>query len=382
LVFRRILKAFTIALVLFSVTSPAGAWGQSVHHDQATDLADAFNRSLSIPAEIRKWFDSDTIYALSLAPDDWREVTDVWGTYQYNMVENAYYELQRIRTAWSVGDFDNAIARVGILLHYIGDAVYQPHNQGIRDWYEEHIEPLGSEEPLWGSGEGGGMFSPKEIYHNAHYNHQTAEAYTDSDSNWIPTKPENYGPSDDGSLDYFLSLFWSPGVWDNDYVDPSDPSFGGTIMEWHIAACNPYIGWSDNDRVDNRWFYWLRTRDPSIVKQDADNTLRLVYNGVYRAIRDGEWYRRGGSGPPPADWSYWPWPTTSRWLSLDESWYGEGMDTARYVHGITAGAVGSAQSAPRTWAIGFSEVAIGIGAVLVSVGLAGFRRKEALGVGE
>ena len=356
-----------LLLALLS-TGQVAAWGQAVHHDQATDLAEALRSTPSIPQEIREKFDTDTIYALSLAPDDWRDVTDTWGTYHYNMTENAYYEFQRIRDAWATGDFDNAVARIGIVLHYVGDVVYEPHNKGIRDWYEEFIPPLGSEAPLWGSGEGGGIFLPNEIHHNAHYNLQVAEAYSDSDSNWIPIKPENYGPDDDGSLDYFLNLLWKPNTWDTDYIDPSDPDFGGTIFEWYIAACNPHIDWSSDDREDNRWFYWLKTRDPTIPKQDIDNTIRIVYNGVYRAIRDGERTRLGN--PSNFDTEIWPWPTASQWLSVDESWYGEGMDTMRYAHGISGGTEPATAQNTRMPLSSLAEYLEIGGAVLISIGLA------------
>lgn len=322
------LLSLTLAL-----TPLASAWGSSVHHDQVTTIEKALKESPSIPEGVREKVDYDTIYAASLAPDDWRDATGVWGTWQYNMAENAYYEFQRIRESWAENDFDNAIFRIGVVLHYVGDALQMEHSASLRKWYREYIEPLGSEMPLWSDEETGGMLYP-------HHVRQQIEAYTDSDSPWYPRRPENYGTingsTDNGSLDWFLSnYFYNPAI-DNDY--PTDDY--NTVMGRHIRETNPYDDWSPDDKVDNRWFYWVKTRDPDISKMDADNTIRLTYNGVYRAIRDA-W----NLGKTPSDPDYWHWPTTEEWLSPRT--YGEGMDTLRWVEGqiYASGGGGSEEGA-------------------------------------
>jgi hypothetical protein len=356
LVFRtqKIPLLFAIFLCL-SAASPVEAWGSSVHHDSAIIIAKAFEESPSIPAEVREYIDTDTIYATSLAPDEWRDVTGVWGTWQYNMAENAFYEFRRIRDAWAAGDFDNAVARIGIVLHYIGDALEMAHSggpagdgiiDGVRDWYREFIEPLGSDKPLWEEEESGkGEYS--------HQVRQQIEAYSDSDSAWYPKKPENYGTvngaTDDGSLEWFLNRYFYDAE-DVDNPNNDAPSVGDcdTVLEWHIAQTSPYVDWSPDDRVDNRWLYWVSTRDPAISKMDFDNNIRLTYNGVYRALRDGEYLRQGGVGTPPVDWSYWPWPTREMWLSLEDSLYEEGMDTARWYRGIAVALAPEAEESQST----------------------------------
>ncbi|MDI6884467.1 MAG: hypothetical protein QMD00_05045 [Hadesarchaea archaeon] len=328
---------FGVLLLTSALAPPVGGWGSSVHHDQAITISNALKESPSIPAGVRENVDTDTIYAASLSPDDWRGATGEWGTWQYNMAENAYYEFIRIRDAWAAGDFDNAIFRIGVVLHYTGDVMYMPHNFGIRKYYENYIEPLGSASPLWGDYETGKYFTANEYYHASHYNHQQVEAYTDSDSAWYPLKPENYGTAegitDNGSLDWFLRYYFrGPTVLTSD-INTSGYSLA-YVMPAHIRQSNPYDNWSLDDKVDNRWFYWVKTRDPDIAKQDADNTIRLTYNGVYRALRDGEWRRQGNSGNPPSNWSVWDWPTKTQWLSPRP--YGEGMDTIRWAHGISS----------------------------------------------
>jgi hypothetical protein len=157
--------------------------------------------------------------------------------------------------------------------------------------------------------------------------------------------PENYGTiggsTDDGSLDWFLNNYFYNTAIDNDspsWDDILGVSGGPTVMGLHMRQVSPYVLGGQtptSERFDNRWFYWVSTRDPAIPKMDADNTIRLTYNGVYRALRDGEWLRRGNSGNPPADWGYWPWPTSSAWLSLNDDLYEEGMDVVRWYQGTT-----------------------------------------------
>ena len=309
-----LLVALALALAFAPRTS---SWGTSVHRDQATTLYGALIESPSIPAEVKARLDSGTIYMASTAPDEWIDATGIRGTYQYNMAENAYYEFQRIRDAWAAGDYDNAVYRIGIVLHYVGDVIDLVHNENIRQYYRRYIPPLGSDSLLWGA-------------HRDHWGRQQAEAYADSDSVWYPRRPENYGPADDGSLDWFLSYFYSINI---DSDDP--PSDFGTIIGRYIRASSPAVEFSPYDNEDNLWFYWLSSRDPELPKMAVDNTMRLVYNGVYRALRDGEWGRQGNPGTPPADWDYWPWPTTTEWLAPRT--YGEGMDTVRYYQGLATG---------------------------------------------
>ncbi|MEW6222756.1 MAG: hypothetical protein AB1476_05570 [Candidatus Hadarchaeota archaeon] len=331
---RRLSLAFVVLLAL--ATAPAGAaWGSSVHHDQAIIISNALRNTRSMPDNIKENVDSDAIYNASLSPDDWRSVTGEWGTYQYNMAENAYLEFKRIRDAWAAGDLDNAITRIGVVLHYIGDVMYMPHNWGVRDYYRKFVPPLGMDAPLWSDYESGKYYDANRYFDSNHYSHQQVEAYTDSDSAWYPLLPENYGGSDDGSLEWYLdSYFRGPNPL---YSDNDTSGYAGWpyVMPTFIRQTNPFDGWTTDDKVDNRWFYWVATRDPAISKQDADNTIRLTYNGVYRAIRDGEWRRQGQSGSPPMTWSYWPWPTTGKYLSLSDDLYREGMDTARWYRGVS-----------------------------------------------
>ncbi|MEM3402064.1 MAG: hypothetical protein QW179_03140 [Candidatus Hadarchaeales archaeon] len=330
----RLVALLTIFIILAGAQQVA-AWGSSTHHDQATIISKAFKQSPSVPQAIRDNIDSDFIYSTSLAPDDWRGVTGTWGTWHYNMAENAYYEFRRIYEAWKNGDFDNAIGRIGIVLHYIGDVMYMPHNQGIRDWYINNIPPIGSVYPLWGfHEESGKYFTANYYYDSSHYANQQVEAYTDSDSAWYPTRPENYGPDDNGDLTWFLNrYFYDVGDGPGQYPENDYPSYTicDTVLEQHIIQSNPYtrIGPTDvDDRIDNRWLYWVRTRDASIAKMDADNTIRLVYNGVYRALRDA-WNWRWANNKPDAPF-FWEWPTTTTYYSLNDNLYREGMDTARW----------------------------------------------------
>lgn len=280
-------------LVLALAFAPrASSWGTSVHHDRATTLHRALRESPSIPKGVKENIDFDTIYMAITAPDEWRDATSVAGTYQWNMADNARDEFGRIHDAWAAGDYDNAVYRIGVTSHYVGDAMEMEHNENLRRYYREYIEPLGSEEPLWSDEESGGKLYP-------HHVRQQIEAYTDSDSAWYPLKPENYGPDDDGSLDYFLDYFEN-------------------VMDDHIRQTNPYVG------PENRWFYWVDTRDDNQAKMDADNDMRLTYNGVYRALRDG-YISRGGS---------WDWPTKGTWLSPRT--YGNGYDTIRWWEGQTS----------------------------------------------
>jgi len=357
-------------LLLTSALAPlAGGWGSSVHHDQAITISDALKNSPSIPAGVRENVDTDTIYAASLSPDEWRKVTGEWGTYQYNMAENAYSEFIRIRDAWASGDFDNAIFRIGVVLHYIGDVMYMPHNWGIRQYYEDYIEPLGSASPLWGDYESGKYFMANEYFHASHYNHQQVEAYTDSDSAWYPLKPENYGPTDNGSLTWFLNNYFRGPTSPTSDINTSGYSLA-YVMPAHIRETNPYDDWSLDDKVDNRWFYWVKTRDPDISKQDADNTIRLTYNGVYRALRDA-YISQGGT---------WDWPTPNAWLSPRT--YGDGMDTVRWTEGQTAygsGGEGSEQGAASQgapWAgAGWLLIALSCAAAALGVWLAWRQRR-------
>jgi hypothetical protein len=303
----------------------------------------AFRDSPSIPNDVRDNLDSDTIYSLSLAPDDWRNVTGEWGTWQYTMAENAYWEFLSIRDAWSNGDYDNAVARIGIVLHYVGDAIEMEHSggpsgevsksgaldDGVRDWYRNFVDPLGSDAPLWSDEESGaGEYS--------HRVRQQIERYTDSDSAWYPIKPESYGQTenvdlgtDDGSLDWFLAYFYDLAI-DNDGPNSSGPTniYAYTALGRHIIQTSPYADdpYSTDYKDDNRWLSWVETRDPAISKMDADNTIRLVYNGVYRAIRDA-YIEAGGT---------WAWPTGGEYSSLNDNLYGEGMDSMRWYEGTTA----------------------------------------------
>ncbi|MEW6592701.1 MAG: hypothetical protein AB1305_03325 [Candidatus Hadarchaeota archaeon] len=339
-ILRRLSLALIMLLTLATVQAGA-AWGSSVHHDQAIIISNALRNTRSIPDNIKENVDSDAIYNNSLAPDDWRDVTGEWGTYQYNMTDNAVLEFRRIRDAWARGDFDNAISRIGVALHYVGDVMFMPHNYGIRDYYRTYIPPLGSDGPLWSDYESGKYFDANRYFDSNHYSHHQVEAYTDSDSVWYPLKPENYSTLDNGTLDWYLDSYLrgpSSLVLNS---DTSTSSYGTTyVLPVYIRQSNPYDGWSTDDRVDNRWFYWVNTRDPAIAKQDADNTIRITYNGVYRAIRDGEWMRQNG-GPnvstrPPSNWSYWLWPSENHYLSLNnDDLYKEGMDTVRWYSGVS-----------------------------------------------
>ncbi|MFN4133411.1 MAG: hypothetical protein ACK4GQ_03475 [Candidatus Hadarchaeales archaeon] len=317
----RLMPLLAVLVVLASIPA-AGAWGSSTHHDQAIIITNALKQSPSIPQAVRD-------------NDDWRDVTGAWGTWHYNMAENAYWEFWRIYEAWKNGDFDNAIGRIGIVLHFVGDVMYMPHNRGIRDWYENYIPPIGSIYPLWGfDEESGKYFTAKYYYDSSHYANHQVEAYTDSKSVWYPTRPENYGPSDNGSLNWFLNrYFYDVGDGPGQYPENDYPSYTicDTVLEQHIVQSNPYtrVGPNDvDDKIDNRWLYWVRTRDASIAKMDADNTIRLVYNGVYRALRDA-WNWRYASGYPDAPFS-WEWPTTTTYYSLNDNLYREGMDTVRW----------------------------------------------------
>lgn len=352
------------ALLVLALVPTAGAWGASVHHDQAITLANALKRSL--PQQISENVDGDLIYSLSLAPDVWRSATGAWGTWHYNMAENAYHQFENIREAWKNGDYDNAIARIGVVLHFVGDVMYMPHNSGVRAYYENNIPPIGSLEPLWDAsssgGETGKYFTSTEYFHATHYANQQAEAYTDSDSAWYPLKPENYGIDnygvyDDGSLDWYLDSYLKGP--DSGYTllisdIETDNYPTNRVFPKYIRMCNPYddpITGVYDAKLDNRWFYWVSTRDTAIPKQDADNTIRLAYNGVYRALRDGEYKRSvNPNANPPSDWNIWPWPTTSAWLSLNDDLYKEGMDTVRWHQGlINYGSTpeGSGQNVPQ-----------------------------------
>lgn len=317
-----LLVAMTFVL---SLSPSVGAWGSSVHHDQAIIISNALESTPSVPQDVLDNIDSDLIYATSLAPDDWRNVTGKFGTYQFNMAENAYYEFRRIRDAWRNEDYDNAIARIGVAMHYVGDAIQMAHNQDLRRWYQLYIEPLGSDAPIWNDEESGaGEYS--------HQVRQQIESYSDSDSVWYPTQPENYGQTenaalgtDDGSLDWFLAYFYDPAI-DND--SPST-SYADTVMGRHIIQTSPYADdpYSTDQKEDNRWFYWVDTRDAAISKMDFDNSTRLVYNGVYRAIRDAYIEANGEAA--------WPWPTQYEYSSLNDDLYKEGMDSIRWYEGIS-----------------------------------------------
>jgi hypothetical protein len=295
--------------------------------------------SSSIPQGVRENICTDTIYATSLAGDDWDKVVDPsqpggFPTYQYNTAENAFYYLRRIRDNWAANAFDNAIALIGVVLHETGDAVDIVHNKTIRDYYEEFIPPIGSEEPLWET-------------HRYHWGSHQVEAYSDTDSHWYPRKPENYGPDDDGSLEWFLNnYFYNPAINSDSPADDYGTFIGRLIRK---AAVDE--DWSENDWDDNIWFYWVHARDPAVPKWLSDHTIRLVYNGVYRALRDGERARLGN--PPNFDTDIWPWPTSSEWLSLPENFYGEamykeGMDTARWYRGIAAAVAPEAEESQST----------------------------------
>jgi hypothetical protein len=323
---------FSVLVSSLILSSIVGAWSTSVHHDHAIIISNALRETPSIPAEVRENVCTDTIYATSLAGDDWDKVVDPsrpggFPTYQYNTAENAFEYFRRIRDNWGRGDFDNAIALIGVVLHETGDAVDIIHNQTIREYYREYIEPFGSDDLLWD-------------VHRSHWGKQQAEAYTDTDSAWSPRKPENYGSTDDGSLEWFLdNYFYDPAI-NNDTPDENYGTFLGQL----ILRTSVENDWSPNDWEDNIWFYWVNTRDPAVPKWASDQTLRLVYNGVYRALRDGEYWRQNPAewgNPPPANWPYWPWPTGEQWLSLPEDFYGErlyeeGMDTVRWYEGIGA----------------------------------------------
>jgi hypothetical protein len=301
-----------VAVFVLGFTPKAYSWGTSVHHDRATTIDRALTESPSIPAEVRENIDFDTIYMAITAPDEWRNATGVYGTYQWNMADNAVEEFQRIENAWALGGYDNAVYRIGVVSHFVGDAMQMEHNENLRDFYRNYIEPLGSDEPLWSDEESGGQLYP-------HHVRQQIEAYTDTDSAWYPRQPENYGTvsgsTDDGSLDWFLQYHFIPTMID------------------HIQQTNPNWppGENSHKENENRWFYWVDTRDAEQAKMDADNDMRLTYNGVYRALRDG-W----NQGKTPEDPDYWDWPTTTKWLSLSEDLYGNGMDTVRWYHGQTS----------------------------------------------
>jgi len=290
-----------VAVLVLGLAPKAYSWGTSVHHDRATTLDRAFHESPSIPAGVRDNIDFDTIYMAITAPDEWRNATGAYGTYQWNMADNAVLEFQRIEEAWATGDYDNAVYRIGIVSHLVGDAIQMEHNENLRDFYRDYIEPLGSEEPLWSDEESGGKLYP-------HHVRQQIEAYTDTDSAWYPRRPENYGPDDDGSLDYFLEYF------ENVMID-------------HIQQTNPNWppGVNSHRENENRWFYWVDTRNAEQAKMDADNDIRLTYNGVYRALREGFLAEADHSE------SDWPWPTKREWLSPRT--YGNGYDTVRWYQG-------------------------------------------------
>jgi len=335
-----------VVLLVLTTAPSTGAWGSSVHHDQAITISTALKETPSMPENVRDNIDSDLIYSLSLAPDDWRNVTGEWGTWHWNMAENGRQQLEDIRDAWALGKFENAIARIGVALHFLGDVMYMPHNEGIRQYYENRIPPLGSEEPLWavGNGESGKYFTASYYYDATHYANQQVEAYSDSDSAWYPLQPENYGErdgeNDDGSLDWYLDHYLmgpTPLASATGDIDTSGYSTVYAIPEY-IRECNPWddpiIPGAYDKKLDNRWFYWVDTRDMGIAKQDSDNTIRITYNGVYRALRDGTRTLMGD--PANFDTEIWPWPTTSAWLSLSDDLYAEGMDTERWYNGVTS----------------------------------------------
>lgn len=305
-----LITTMLVLIVTLSIPS-ATSWGTSTHHDQADTMAEALDKAPNIPENVKIEIEHDTIYMAATAPDDWRNAKRYSGqdydtvlTGQQNMNENAKVELQRVRDAWAAGDYDNAIFRIGSAMHYIGDAMEPCHNLNLRDYYENHVSPHGSELPMWGDEESAGGGSPEAITLWAHYGHHQVEAYSDSDfsypqywsSGWS-LQPENYGPGDDGSLNWFLDNHYSPVMFN--HISRVDPTQG-----------NPRE--NDPEKSDNYWLYWAKTRDFEMAKADYDNSMRLAYNGAYRALRDGEYRRRTeNSNDPPADWSYWPWPTSS-----------------------------------------------------------------------
>lgn len=298
-----------VAVFVLGFTPKAYSWGTSVHHDRATTIDLALTKSPSIPREVRENIDFDTIYMAITAPDEWRNATGVYGTYQWNMADNAENEFQRIRDAWAAGDYDNAVYRIGVVSHFVGDAMQMEHNENLRDFYKNYIEPLGSDEPLWSDEESGGQLYP-------HHVRQQIEAYTDTDSAWYPRQPENYGTvsgsTDDGSLDWFLQYHFIPTM--NDHIQQTNPNWPPGV--------------NSHKENENRWFYWVDTRDAEQAKMDADNDMRLTYNGVYRALREGFLAEADHSE------NDWPWPTTREWLSPRT--YGNGYDTIRWYQGQTS----------------------------------------------
>lgn len=308
--------------ILFS-SGTVFAWGTSTHHDQGSLMPEALDSAPNVPGKVKREVDYDSIYMASLSPDDWRDARrkgpvreneniHLIFTYCMNMEENAKRELRWIRDAWANGDYDNAVFRIGSAMHYIGDAIEPLHAENVRRWFEWKIPPIGSEAPLWRGEESGGYFNAKMLDTWSHYGHQQIEAYSDSDSShpefrtsgWF-LKIDNYGQgyygnsrTDDGSLEWFIE----------NYFDPY-------MRDWIENKVNPYKDTDGSPGVsieDNRYLYWVKTRDFQLAKQDYDNSMRLAYNGIYRALRDGEYrFQTGYENSPPPDWSYWPWPATS-----------------------------------------------------------------------
>ncbi len=243
---------------IFLALAPHGdGWKWNAHWKIAEKVYGTIAQDSTVPAFVKQNLDWTLINAGSVAPDRWRldpYFADRSHKATYVKERGEFY-LRAAKENWRIGAFDTASYCLGVASHYWGDVTCFGHHDNCRSYYEN----------IYGSELG------YEYWDSLHdHNEWQVARYRP----YMYSPPPRLGSPE--TLDLFI----------NNCAGPYLHSFIDNVM----PPGNPLGGW---------WGGWLENRDCNFVKWAEDESVRLIYNGWYRALRDGELLRNPGS---------WDWP--------------------------------------------------------------------------
>lgn len=258
-----IFSIFFCVAVFLALAPHGDGWKWKAHWKIAEVVYNRIGQDGSVPQSVKSNLDWTLINAGSVAPDRWRldpYYSDRAHKATY-VKERGEFWLRAARDNWEAGAFDNASYALGIASHYWGDVTCFGHHDNARSYYEN----------IYGSEIG------YEVWDQVHDHNEWQVA--------------RYKPSDPSRLGSYVGL--------NNFIDNYENSYLHSFIDNVMPPSNPMGGW---------WGGWLENRDCNMIKWAEDESVRLIYNGWYRALRDGEWLRQGNTGTPLSEWAYWTWP--------------------------------------------------------------------------
>ena len=266
--------SFFLCFAIFLALAPrGGGWKWTAHWTIAEVVYGRVEQDTTVPAFVKNNLDWTLINAGAVAPDRWR-LAPYYADEAHKATyvkERGEFWLRAARDNWAAGAFDNASYYLGIASHYWGDVTCFAHHDNCRSYYEN----------IYGSEIG------YDVWDRLHDHNE-----------WQVAK---YVPSNPSRLGSYVNLdnFTDPNANFLDYyAEPYLSSFIDNVMPpITMPPYNVMGGW---------WGEWLSNRDCNKIKWAEDESVRLIYNGWYRALRDGyESYRilHQAEGLPA-----WNWP--------------------------------------------------------------------------